>query len=179
MRIVKKILIGLVLLVVALLVVSLFLPSAVSVARSTSIAAPPEAVFPFVNDLKKTNEWSPWVARDPDMRQTFEGPGQGVGTKATWQSDHPDVGSGSQEIIESVENQKVRVALDFGEQGIATAGFLLEPVDDGTKVTWHFETELGFNPVMRYMGLMFDTWIGAEYETGLASLKTLVERGDQ
>ena len=177
MRIVKKILIGLVLLVVALLIVSLFLPSAVSVARSTSIAAPPEAIFPFVNDLKKTNEWSPWVARDPDMNQTFVGPDRGVGAKVIWQSDHPEVGSGSQEIIESVDNREVRVALDFGEQGDATAGFLLEPVDDGTLVTWEFETELGFNPVMRYMGLMFETWIGADYEKGLASLKTLVESG--
>ncbi len=175
MRILKKILIGMVLLVVVLVVVSLFLPSAVSVVRSASIAAPPDAVFPYVNSLKKFNEWSPWAARDPDMKQTFEGPEKGVGMKVSWRSDHSRVGSGSQEIIESAENRKVRMALDFGDQGTGTAGFLLDPVDDGTKVTWQFETELGFNPVTRYLGLMFDTWIGADYEAGLASLETLVE----
>jgi effector-binding domain-containing protein len=31
------------------------------------------------------------------------------------------------------------------------------------------------NPVMRYMGLMFDTWVGKDYEEGLANLKQIVE----
>ena len=179
MRILKRLLIGLVVLVVLVVAVSQLLPGQVMVARSISIAAPAEAVFPYVNDLRKTNEWSPWVARDPDMTQVFEGPDQGVGMKVTWESDNPEVGSGNQEIIESVENQKVRVALDFGDHGTANAGFLLEPVDDGTKLTWDFETDLGRNPIARYMGLMFDSWIGTDYETGLANIKTLVESEGQ
>ena len=61
MQVLKKILVGLAVLV--LVIVSLFLPSNVSVARSTSIAAPPDTVFPYVNSLKKFNEWSPWAAR--------------------------------------------------------------------------------------------------------------------
>lgn len=178
-RILKKVLVGLVVLVVLVVIVGLLLPGKVTVARSISIAAPPDAIFPYVDNLKTFNEWSPWAARDPNMEQTYEGPDGGVGMKLSWQSEHPQVGSGSQVIIESVENRKVRAALDFGDQGTGTAGFLLEPVDDGTKVTWDFETELGFNPVMRYMGLMFDTWIGADYEAGLASLKTLVESRSQ
>ena len=62
-----------------------------------------------------------------------------------------------------------------GAQGTAVAGFTLEPEGEGTKVTWGFEADLGYNPVTRYMGLMFDSWIGADYEAGLASLKALVE----
>ena len=34
----------------------------------------------------------------------------------------------------------------------------------------------GNNPMMRWMGLMFDKWVGADYETGLASLKELAEK---
>lgn len=175
MRILKRLLVGLVALVLLVVVVSFFLPGKAMVARSISIAAPPETVFPLINDLKRSNDWSPWVARDPGMAQTFEGPEQGVGQKVTWQSANPEVGSGNQEIIESVENERVGVALDFGDMGTAIAGFTLEPVDDGTKLTWDFETELGYNPIARYMGLMFDKWIGADYETGLANIKKLAE----
>jgi effector-binding domain-containing protein len=37
------------------------------------------------------------------------------------------------------------------------------------------DTDVGMSPVGRYMGLMFDTWIGKDYEEGLANLKKLVE----
>jgi hypothetical protein len=32
------------------------------------------------------------------------------------------------------------------------------------------------NPMARWMGLMFDRWIGADYEAGLAKLKQVAER---
>ncbi len=175
MPILKKVVAGLVILVVLVVAIAFLLPGQATVARSTVIAAAPEAVFPYMNDLRKFHQWSPWAARDPGMKVTFEGPDEGEGQKMSWQSDHPEVGSGSQEIIESVAGQSLTVALDFGEQGTAIAGFTLEPEGAGTKVTWGFEADLGYNPVMRYMGLMFDTWIGADYEKGLTSLKKLVE----
>jgi hypothetical protein len=36
---------------------------------------------------------------------------------------------------------------------------------------------MGVNPVGRWMGLMMDRWVGADYERGLANLKALVEGG--
>ncbi len=171
----KRILIGLALIVGALVVISLFLPSTAQVSRSISIAATPEQVFPYVNDLKRFNQWSPWAARDPEMVQTYTGAEEGVGQTLSWESDDPNVGNGSQTITESVLNSHVAAELDFGDMGIAQSAWDLEPVSAGTEVTWSFESELGANPVMRYMGLMFDKLIGTEYETGLASLKELVE----
>jgi hypothetical protein len=48
------------------------------------------------------------------------------------------------------------------------------PRGDGTTNVWDFRTDLGNNPVARHFGLMFDKWIGADYENGLARLKVLV-----
>ena len=42
-------------------------------------------------------------------------------------------------------------------------------------VWWKLLGNLGFNPVARYMGLMFNDWVGADYEKGLAKLKRVVE----
>ena len=60
--------------------------------------------------------------------------------------------------------------------GTADAVFSLEGFDGGTRITWGFTTDVGYNPMMRWMGLMFDKWIGADYEAGLASLKELAEK---
>ncbi|MEL7029586.1 MAG: SRPBCC family protein, partial [Pseudomonadota bacterium] len=157
-------------------VVGFFLPREVTVERSVVIDAPQEAVFEHVNSMNAFNAWSPWYLRDPDAMYVIQGPEAGVGSKMTWRSEQQDVGSGSQEIIESQPPSYVRTTLDFGQQGVAEADFTLEPAGTGgTKVTWGFETDMGANPLGRYFGLMMDGFIGKDYETGLAKLKEITE----
>ncbi|MEP5152672.1 SRPBCC family protein [Planktotalea sp.] len=177
MRIIKRLLKILVVLVIVLVAVSYLLPRQVTVARSITIDAPAPDVFAKVNGLKAGAEWSPWLSRDPEVQLTYTGPDMGVGSKLVWTSDHPQVGNGAQEIVESVENQKVVTALDFGAQGTAMAAFNLVEADGATTITWDLETDMGMNPIGRYMGLMMDRWVGGDYEKGLANLKALVEAG--
>ena len=176
MRLLKNIVIALATLVVAFVVVGFILPREVAVSRDIAINAPPETVFTYVNDLKKFNDWSPWARRDPAMKQTYTGPQAGIGQMVAWQSDKDNVGSGTQKIIASTPPSHVETVLDFGDMGSATASFDLEGFDGGTRITWGFKTDLGNNPFMRWMGLMFDGWIGKDYEEGLANLKELAER---
>lgn len=156
---------------------SFFLPASVHVERSMVIRAEPAAIFPYVNNYRKFNEWSPWAPRDPNAEYTFSGPEEGTGAKMTWRSDNEQVGSGSQEIIESKPSETVVTALDFGEMGTAQASFRLQPEDSGTKVTWTLDTPEIANPIGRWMGLLLDNLIGADYEEGLARLKKKVETG--
>ena len=127
--------------------------------------------------MQATEAWSPWLSRDPNVQLSYDGPEEGVGNTLRWTSDQADVGNGIQVITASTPNERVDTALDFGGQGLANAYFLLAPADGGTQVTWGFDTELGMNPMARWMGLMFDKWIGADYEAGLANLKKVVEGG--
>lgn len=174
MRIIGKIVFYLIALVAILAAVAFVLPREVRIARSITIQAPVAEVFPLVNDLRK-HTWSPWVQIDPTAKFTYSGPDAGTGQKVNWQSANEKVGTGSQKIVESVENQRIETALEFGPQGQATAGFDFEPTGQTTKVTWRFNTDTGYNPIMRWIGLMFDRWIGPEYEKGLANLKAQVE----
>ena len=150
------------------------LPGKAHVERQAVINAPPEKIFAVVSDLQRSKDWSPWFGLDPNMQVTFEGTGPGVGQKMKWASSNANVGNGSQETIEFVANQKVVAALDFGEMGKANATVLLAPEGAGTKVTWSFDSDLNSLPE-RWFGLMFDRWVGADYEKGLASLKAFVE----
>lgn len=175
MRLIRNILIGLLALMAVVAIVGMFLPRYVSVERDVIVDAAPEAVFPHVNSLQAFSEWSPWGDIDPEMVVTYSGPEAGVGNVMIWESDHPNVGNGRQEILEVVENESVRTALDFGDMGTAEAWWRLTPEGDGTRVVWGLTADMGSGPIGRWFGLMMDQWVGADYERGLERLQATVE----
>ena len=175
MKFLKNLVIGIVALAVILAAVGLLLPASAHVERSVTIQASPAVVFPLVNDLHEFNRWSPWSELDANMTTTFSGPMAGVGAKMTW-AGNSAVGTGSQEIIESVPNQRVKTNLQFGGYDHpSTATFTLTPEGDATQLVWSYDTSMGYDVVSRYFGLMLDRWVGKEYEQGLAVLKRLAE----
>ena len=178
MRFFRWLFIAIVILAAIFVGVGTLLPAKVHVEREIVINAAPDRIFPYVNNYRRFNEWSPWVERDPNAVYTFSGAEAGVGAKMSWQSDLDEVGSGSQEIVESVENEKVVTALDFGEMGTADAAFVLKAEGGATKVTWLLDSELPSNLAARWMGLALNRLIGADYEEGLTRLKARAEGRD-
>jgi effector-binding domain-containing protein len=158
-----------------------FLPRYVHVERSLEIERPAAPVFALLNSYKTFASWSPWAERDPDARYEFTGPETGVGARMSWSGDPRLVGSGWQEIIESVPHSLVRTRLFFDQQGAAESYFQLDETEKGVMVTWGFDTDLADGQsflgglLARYFGLMFDRWIGSDYEQGLSRLKVYAE----
>lgn len=173
---IKKILLALVLLVAGVAILAAFQPSTFHVERSITIAASPAALFPRVNDLHQTHEWSPWKEMDPKATYTFEGPASGVGASQSW-SGNSDVGAGKQTIVESRPNELVRIRLEFFKpmEAVCDAQFALQPAGGQTTVTWSMS---GKN---NYLGKVFclfmnqDKMIGGDFEKGLATLKRTSE----
>jgi len=171
----RNLLIGLGILILLIIAVAYLVPRHQHVERHIVINATAEQIFPYVNSFQRFYIWSPWTNRDPDAVYTFEGPADGVGARMTW-AGNKNVGVGSQEITVSDYPSHLETALDFDAQGVATAFFDLAPADGGgTHVTWGFDTDMGMNPIARYMGLMMDTWVGGDYQQGLENLRNLVE----
>jgi len=171
MRWILYILVFLVLLVLA----GFLFPRQITLERSVYITKPPQAVFPYVNNFRNFNSWSPWYQLDPDTQYEYSGPDEGVGAKMRWRSENPNVGTGSQTITDSEPYSLVRTELDFGEQGDATAEFRLQPQGSGTNITWHFSTDMGGGPIARWMGLLVKRMVAESYQQGLEQLKTLME----
>lgn len=163
------------LLLILLAVVGMLLPSTRDVERSIVIDAPPARVFPHINGMRAFHEWSPWAAIDPQTTYEFSGPEQGVGSRMSWYSGDQRVGQGSQEITESQPHRRVVTSLVFGDKGSGVATFMLEPQDGSTLVRWQFSTEFGWDLFGRYVGLLLDSMIGAQYDKGLKDLKATVE----
>jgi hypothetical protein len=95
----------------------------------------------------------------------------------TWASDNANVGSGSLTVTEYDPPKHIGLALDFGPMGKPTSAWDFEPSGAGTKVTWTFRARLD-GIAARWFGLMFDRWVGADYEKGLAKLKAVAEKPD-
>jgi carbon monoxide dehydrogenase subunit G len=153
-------------------------PSHFEVTRTTTIAAPPAAVFAHVDDLHKWKAWSPWEKMDPNATETHEGPEAGKGAKMSWDSKKNEVGAGSMTIVDDKSPESVTLKLEFKRpmEGVADSFFTFTPVEDGkTKVTWKTSGENGF--VGKAYGLIvdFDKMMGSEFEKGLAEMKNVVE----
>jgi hypothetical protein len=174
-RLLKALLVALIGFAVLFLAVGWLLPDSARMERSVVIDAPPERIFERVNDLKAFNEWSPWYARDTDAQYRYTGPPTGVGSAVEWSSEHPEVGSGRQEIVESRDGEYVRSRLEFGPRGEAESWISLEPDPEGTRVTWGFSTRFGNNLMGRYFGLLLEDMLAPDYEAGLALLKQRIE----
>lgn len=176
MRLIKNLLLFIVLAAVLLILIGFLLPQEIAVVRTTKIEAPAAKIFPHINDFRKFQAWSPWAKIDPEgTKVTYEGPDSGVGHKVIWSSDNHEVGKGSQEIVESVADGHVKTLLDFREHGKANAVVRLTPDGSGTTVSWGFTSDLGANPIARWMGLMIGPMVGEKYDEGLASLKTIIQ----
>jgi hypothetical protein len=98
-----------------------------------------------------------------------------VGNKNTWTSSHKEVGNGSQEIIESVPNEKIISKLDFGRGEPPIGSFTFTPEGEATKVVWGVDMDMGMNPMGKVFGLFMDGMMGKEFEAGLNNLKAHVE----
>lgn len=173
MKFLRVALTAIVLLGVFLVAGALLLPSSAQVERSIVIDRPQAEVFAVLDSFDRFNEWSPWVGHDPDARYDFDGPGSGTGARMSWTGNRM-VGSGSQEIRQSEPYARIVVAMDFGGQ-VSSATYLLEPRGESTALTWRFEARHGYNPLSRWMGLLYERMIGPDYEKGLQQLKTLLE----
>jgi effector-binding domain-containing protein len=171
---IKKILIGLIALVVVLAVIGLMLPRHVVVKRSVTINRPASLVYATVNSFVLFPKWSPWQDLDPNMSQTTEGPRDGVGAKLVWKG-NDKVGSGTQLITASTPDQSVASDLDFGDMGVAKSLVTLTPDGTMTRATWTVDVDMGGNPIGHYVGLTMDGMLGKDFASGLGKLKNLVE----
>jgi len=165
-----------VVLIGGVLVVAATGPDTFEVRRTASIKAPPERIFPLINDLRAFNTWNPYEKKDPNVKGRYSGPSEGKGAAYAFQG-NKDVGKGSIEIVESSPASGVRMRLRMLEPFEAgnDVEFVLEPKGDATNVTWAMHGRVPY--VAKIVHLLFDMdgMVGRDFETGLASLKAIVE----
>jgi uncharacterized protein YndB with AHSA1/START domain len=166
-----------VVLIVAILIYAATMPDTFRVQRSASIKAPPEKIFPLINDLHGWGSWSPWEKKDPEMKRTYRGAAQGKGAVYEWDGNN-QVGKGRMEITEASPPSRVAIKLDFIKPFEAhnMAEFTLDAQGDSTKVTWAMHGPNSYIAKAMHIFFSMDSMVGEDFETGLANLKAVTEK---
>jgi effector-binding domain-containing protein len=181
MKIIKRIVLILVVLVAIAAIVGFMSPAKIHVERSLTIKATSEIIHKQINDLKNWTKWSPWHKKDTAMKIEYNSIASGAGANYSWFSNNKEVGSGNMTITSS-NKDSISMAMNFMENGVATAQFILSKSDSQkdttageTKVTWTMDMDMGMNPIGRIFGLFMDKMLGPDFENGLSCLKQISE----
>ena len=152
-------------------------PDSFSVERATSVTAPPDKIFPLIDDFHQWGAWSPYENKDPAMQRSYSGAASGKGAIYGWDG-NSNIGSGRMEILDSSAPAKIVIKLDFFKpfEGHNTAEFTILPQGDATHVNWRMHGPASFISKLMQVFMNLDHTIGKDFEIGLANLKRLAEK---
>lgn len=150
-------------------------PNRFNVTRTAAINAPPEMIFPHVNDLQLWGAWSPWARLDPTAKYTFDGLTFGAGAKTSWEGNRT-VGAGSMTITDSRPYETIKFRMDFLKpmKATNTAAFTFTPQGGQTLVSWNMSGDNNFMSKLVSLFMSCEKMVGEQFDLGLANLKEVV-----
>lgn len=171
-----KVLGVLILIFVAFLVAVSFRAPDFRYERSGLIQAPPEKIFPYLVDLSKNGEWSPYEKMDPAIKKTLSGQMGQVGSKMEFASEN--AGNGSLEVLKVNAPEVVELSLNMTKPFVADnlVEYRLTPEPTGTRFTWTMSGHNGYLRKLIGTLVSVDKMVGSQFEEGIANLKALVEK---
>jgi hypothetical protein len=177
MRTLERIAIAVAVAIAVVLIVAAMRPDTFEVRRTARINAPPERIFPLINDLRAFNTWNPYEKKDPEIKGSYSGAPEGRGAAYTFHGNE-DVGQGRIEIVESSPMSRVTMNLAMREPFEASnvVEFVLAPGGDATEVTWAMRGHTPYLAKIVHLVFDMDSMVGRDFEAGLADLKAIVER---
>ena len=163
--------------IAVILILAAAKPDRFGIQRATTVKAPPEKIFPLINDFHQWGTWSPYENKDPAMKRSYSGAASGEGAIYAWEG-NKNVGSGRMEILDSSAPSKIVIKLDFFTpfEGHNTAEFTMLPHGDATDLTWLMHGPLPLMGKIMHVFINMDRMIGKDFEIGLANLKRLTEK---
>ena len=153
-------------------------PDTCRIQRATRIAAPPEAIFPLINDLAAFNRWNPFDKKDPKLQSLYQGPASGVGATYVFKG-NAQVGEGSIEITGALQPREVTMRLQMVKPMKCDNTVIFGITRHGaeTEVSWTMQGKTPYLAKVLHMFCDMDKMCGREFERGLASLKSIAEAG--
>lgn len=153
-------------------------PKEYNVFRTVEISRPKKEVFTYLTSLKNMDDWSPWAKKDPNMEKKFSGTDGEVGSVSYWNG-NKEVGEGEQEITKIVDGERIESELRFLKPWKSTSDCYMdvEELSNGnTRVKWGFSGKNKFPMTIMSLFKSMDSMVGPDFEEGMASLKTLMEK---
>ncbi|MFT3896603.1 MAG: polyketide cyclase [Thermomonas sp.] len=173
-----EILIALAIVAVLFVLVGLVLPSHRHLSKDVETNRKLTLVYDTLNSPKRFKDWNVVALRDPRMAMKLSGPESGKGARLDYDSDKPNPGQGSWQIVDSQPGQSVTYALTNPERGNdKKMTFKLEPTGRGgrnVKITQTYDVDYGWNLLGRYAGLYVGRHVGDDMKLGLERLSNML-----
>ncbi len=164
---------GLLGLALTLLVAPFFFRRRMRVFRRVFIAAPPETIFAYLQNLRNWPLWRQWNRRTASPHFSYSGPASGAGAAQTFETNSR---RGTLRVVTSEPNDHLAYAIDFDEGGPRYEGILaLRRVRRGTWVRWVLKWEGQPQPPLRYADLWRMARLGWQMAADLEALRRLSE----
>jgi hypothetical protein len=113
------------------------------------------------------------------MKRDYKGTDGTAGFIYFWDSENKQVGKGEQEIIKITEGERIDYEIRFIKPfaGTSSSYMATEPVSPGqTKVIWVFKGMRNYPMKIMHLLLNLKKMLGKDLATGLATLKTVLEK---
>lgn len=185
MKLLKRILLGLLFIIALLLIIALFIPKEILVSRSIKINRAQSEVFYYVKQLKNQPKYGVWWKADPNMKITTSGTDGQVGFVHGWDSKDENVGAGQQKIIaldSSARKSKIDIELKFIRPFESINPSYIETksiaADKQTEVTWAITSKMPYPFNLMGALMNMEEMLGSDLEKGLKNLKVLLEKED-
>lgn len=173
-----EILISLAIVAVLFVIVGLVLPSHRHLSKDVETNRKLTIVYDTLNSLKRFKDWNVVPLRDPRMALKVSGPESGNGARLDYDSDKPNPGKGSWQIVDTQPGQSVTYALTNPERGDnKKMTFKLEPTGRGgrnVKITQTYDVDYGWDLLGRYAGLYVGRHVGDDMKLGLDRLSNML-----
>lgn len=178
MKVIKKILIGIAVLVALILIVALFVKKDFGTVKEVTINKPNQEVFNYIKYLKNQENFSVWAKLDTAMKKEYRGTDGTEGFVSAWEG-NSDVGQGEQKIVKITDGQRIDFELHFIKpmESTSPAYMTTEAVAaNQTKVKWGMSGRMNYPFNIMGLFMNMDEMIGKDFETGLNNLKTVMEK---
>jgi len=173
MKILRKLLFGLLGLVLLFLVVALFAPKYLEIVSETEINLPVNKVFYSQLNFIDRGKWDPWISKDTTTKTSITLSEDGVGSVYSWTSEK--MGSGKMVVDSVVTNQHIALTLSFAGMNQSSKVWNDFSEKDGkTLLKWGFYQDATY-PVGRIFMLLMKGKLQSDYDQGLANLKKYLE----
>lgn len=175
MKILLRIVLGILALIVLLLIVALFISKDFTIEREIVINKPQQQVYDYVKVQSNQPNFNPFIRMDPDIKLDAKGTDGTVGYVYAWKGKKS--GAGEMEITKLTEGQRVDMSIHFIEpfDNKGEVYFDTEKVSEtSTKVKWGMK---GSSPYpMNLITAIMKGSLESDYDKGLALMKADLEK---
>lgn len=177
MKILKKILIGIAILIGLVLLIAAFTKKSYTIQREVVVARSPLDVYDYIRINKNQVDYNAWYKMDPATRIEVRGTDGEVGSVWAWDSEI--TGKGEQKIMALTPGKRIEYEITFIKpfEGKAASSVTFKQLDSTqTNIvnTFSSSTPYPLNIMLLFMDM--DKMIGTEIQNGLNNIKANLEK---